>query len=318
MKITNLLPGLALLFAASFSAAAQTITTTPTNGPTTITVHARTKDGKVPVGGSDCKIDPGTWPADLANGDLTVTNVPPGTYQIFLFSSNYVTCSHSRAVFRIFAGTNYTVDFVLSNGATFKGRVLDDATGKPIADVPIHGITFSGSGAFDDATDSDAEGHYQFLHVSGSLHIRLFPETNYYVPQLIEMDEAAEDSTVSIPDVRFQRGGRLSGLIERPAEVDSYSYTALFQGTMPTNCLIDDGLIPTGGTFHTFPLPPGTYTLHAQWQKEPTWPPFEVVDPQDALASGIVSNITVIAGQETTNVVIPTRMIVQTNRTGGR
>ena len=50
MKTMSILHSLAVLCVANFTTTAQTITTTPTNGPTTITIHARTTDGKLPVG----------------------------------------------------------------------------------------------------------------------------------------------------------------------------------------------------------------------------------------------------------------------------
>ena len=50
MKTTRVFLGLVMLCGTAFGTPAPTITTTPTNGPTTVTVHARTKDGKMPVG----------------------------------------------------------------------------------------------------------------------------------------------------------------------------------------------------------------------------------------------------------------------------
>ena len=121
MKTTNLLPGLALLFAAAFSATAQTITTTPTNGPTTITVHAHTKDGKVPVGVS-CSIAPilGFQRDDAfaasTNGEWTAANVRPGDYGVMLRSPNYADLIGRTVSLQVMTGTNYTVDYVLRIG----------------------------------------------------------------------------------------------------------------------------------------------------------------------------------------------------------
>ncbi len=50
MKTTRIFLGLVMLCGTAFGAAAQTITTTPTNGPTTVIVRARTTDGKAAVG----------------------------------------------------------------------------------------------------------------------------------------------------------------------------------------------------------------------------------------------------------------------------
>jgi hypothetical protein len=132
MKTTKPLRGLALLFVSAFSAAAQTITTAPTNGLTTITVQARTKDGKVPVH-VDCVIDQPvppaftnqfhSWPPSVVgtSRDWMATNVPSGIFDVVLLDTNddYAKDVHNSARLSIGAGTNYTVDFVLSNGADF-------------------------------------------------------------------------------------------------------------------------------------------------------------------------------------------------------
>ena len=55
MKLTRILCGWVMLSGVAFSVRAQTITTTPTNGLTTIAIHARTTDGKVPPDVS-CKV----------------------------------------------------------------------------------------------------------------------------------------------------------------------------------------------------------------------------------------------------------------------
>ncbi len=71
------------------------------------------------------------------------------------------------------------------------------------------------------------------------------PETNY-VKQSIKLDEAAEDSTVTVPDIRLKRGGWISGRVERPAELVSNVFAYLtrikfeIQGSLPTNSVIDD------------------------------------------------------------------------------
>ena len=97
----------------------------------------------------------------------------------------------------------------------FKGRVLDDATGKPIERFFVYGET---THSYDVRTD--AEGRYELPHVSGALEIQIWPRTNY-VGQRIRMDAAAEDSTVSVPDIRLRHGGWITGRVERPADLVS-------------------------------------------------------------------------------------------------
>jgi hypothetical protein len=347
MKTTRIFLGLALLCGTTFGAPAPTnatarasfafggpaptITTTPTNGPTTITVHARMKDGKLPAG-MKCIVVSMTGPVapppavgsrrepELLNvigtvGDWMVTNIPPGTCKVELQSTNHAQDLFGYQSLSIEAGTNYCVNFVLARGASFKGRVLDDATGKPIADIPIgNGVTVFSSGD----TYTDTEGRYELPGIVSSLVIRLGWTTNDYVHPDIKMDAADEGSTVSVPDIRLKHGGWISGRVERPAEVGGNAnawITLEFQGSWPINSMSNYAQPHDDGTFRTDPLPPGTYTLHARWLQNP----FVKDDsPQNLLALGSVSNINVIAGQDTTNVLIPTKLNVQANSTGGR
>ena len=323
LKTIRVLHILVVLCAATFTSTAQTITATPTNGPTTITVHARTTDGKLPVD-VDCTISQ-PIPSQLAplhasfrskpplfvgeSGDWTATDVPPGDYGIVLRSSSYAESSISDH-WHVDAGTNYSIDFVLSRGATFKGRVLDDATGKPIERFVLLGMD-----TVSHYVHTDSEGRYRLAHIVGALKIRPMTLTNY-VPQMIELGAAAEGSTVSVPDIRIQHGGWISGRIERPAGVDSTALARLksvFQGHLPANTWILDTVTGGAGTFRTEPLPSGTYTLNVEWHNRTS----EGGPPQTWQAKGSVSGIIAIAGQDTTNVLIPTKLTIQTKRTGG-
>jgi hypothetical protein len=322
MNTMKLLTGLALLFAAIFSAAAQTVSTTPTNGPTTVTVHARTTDGKAPVGVVESAYQPIIgWGVngdenstvfqqrlssfDSKSGEWTFTNVPPGPYKVVLFSTNYVYNGYNTVAWFVIAGTNYRVELVMSNGATYKGRVLDDVTGKPIANEHFLG----GNYMWQDV-HTDAEGRYEWRHVTGDA--RLDVRTTNYLEQEIKLDAADEDSTVLVPDIRLQPGGRISGRVERPAGLTSNTYAwvqPVMLGALVTNPQIKRAFGYTNGTFRTDPLPAGTYSLTAEWESLPS---------ETIFVSGYVSGITVVVGQETTNVVIPTKMVVQTNGASGR
>jgi hypothetical protein len=316
MKTTRILLGLVILCGAAFSAFAQTITTTPTNGPTTITIHARTTDGKLPVDVS-CKVvqatgqflsDPTHQPLSLVgkSGDWTAANVTPEIYEVVSRSPNYAEDMHSIVQYlSVKAGSNYFIDFVLSRGATFKGRVLDDATGKPIANAIL-----SISEGSSQNPRTDAEGRYELSHIAGKLIIDA--QTTNHVMQRIYVDGAAEDSTVSVPDIRLQHGGWISGRVEPPAEVESNAFVTVsleIQGSLPTNALIHDTYPRTDGTFRTGSLPPGIYTLRAEWRKGD----MKGGSRQTLQAKGSVSGIKVIVGQDTSNVLIPTKWTIPAN-----
>jgi hypothetical protein len=322
MKTTSILLGVVMLCGAAFSVPAQTITTTPTNGPTTITVHARTTNGKLPVDVSCIFFPPEEtqqeqqgvpMPQPLPligkSGDWTATNVPAGFYRVSLQSPNYVDMLRGQPL-QIEAGNNYSISFVLSRGAKFKGRVLDDATGKPIARAVVYGMT---GRIYDIRTDT--EGRYVLPHIAGPLKIEAL--TTNHVAQFLKLDAAAEDSTVSIPDIRLQHGGWISGRVERPAEVESNAYATVsleIQGGLPANSVIYEAYAGADDTFRAGPLPSGAYTLQAEWQGRTG----KGGPPQTWQANGRVSGIKVIAGQDTTNVLISTKIIIQANDRNGR
>ncbi len=322
MKPTRSLLGLVMLCGAAFSALAQTITATPTNGPTTITIHARATDGKMPVDVSCTVVQPQgqrlafPLPQPLSligkSGDWAATNVPPGNYEVVLRSPNYAEDIHSIVqLLSAKASSNYSIDFVLSRGATFKGRVLDAATGKPIAQAIVFGET---EARLHDIR-TDAEGRYELPHIAGTLRIEA--QMTNRVAQSVKLDAAPEDSTVPIPDIRLQHGGWISGRVERPAEVGSNTFARVsleIQGSLPTNSLIHDAYARADGTFRTDPLPSGTFTLHAEWRNGG----MKGGPPQNWQAKGSVSGIEVIVGQDTSNVLIPTKMTIPANDRSGR
>ena len=326
MKTAHILLGMVMLCGTAVGTPAPIITATPTNGTTTVTIHARTTDGK-PTVGVRCNMDqpkkerwaplgivtPITPPFSSVSmsGEWTITNVPPGYHEVELLSSNYDD-SESVILTPVQAGTNYSIDYVLSRGATFKGRILDDDTGRPIEDVLVN--------SHDHLARTDAEGRYELPHVAGYLEIVV--RTTNYVTQEIYVRAAAEDSTVSIPYIRLKHGGWISGRVERPADLVSNAFAWIdleIQGNWPTNSVNTDhyiagpSLAGASDTFHSVPLPAGTYTLDAYWQKND-----QVGSPQTWQAKGSVSNINVIAGRDTTNVFIPAKMTILTNSTGGR
>ena len=311
-----------MLCGTAYGTPAPTITTTPTNGPTTITVHARTMDGKMPEG-VECSFSPpvppqrGYDPAFVmprlplffgTNGNWTATNVPPGTHMVGLRTTNYVQDSRASTYLHVEARMNYTVDFVLPNGATFKGRVLDAVTGKPIARAVGYGET--GARLHDLCTDP--EGRYELTHIAGTLRIEV--QTTNYVAQVFQLDAAAEGSTVTVPDIRLSHGGWISGRVERPAVLTNAfaMVSPEIQGGVPANSLIREAYVRSDGTFRTDPVPPGIYTLNVECENGGKGV------PQTWRATGSISNIIVIAGQDTANVLIPTKIIVHTNSPSGR
>ncbi len=303
-------------FAAASSLLAQTIATTPHNGPTTISIHARTTDGNLPVD-VNCTIGKMLGQQELItmspplslvgkNGDWTAANVPPEVYEVVLRGSNY---TQSVVQFLpVKSGFNYSIGFVLSRGATFKGRILDDATSKPIAEARVNGEPEHSASCH---VRTDTEGRYEVSHITGALRIEV--QTSNHVAQIISVDSAAEDSTITVPDIRLKHGGRIVGRVEHPAEVERNAIARVsleIQGGLPANTAIEIAYARADGAFRTQPLPPGTYTLHAEWRnrggkggRRQTWK-----------AKGSTTDIQVIVGQDTTNVLISTKLTNPANK----
>ena len=221
-----------------------------------------------------------------------------------------------------------TVTTTPTNGPTFKGRVLDDATGKPIADVPIHyAFVFdrvgdhSVPGVRGSDTRTDAEGRYEGRYEppggAGTGHYSIETRATNYVWQVFNVDKADIGKMASLPDTRLRRGGWISGRVERPAEVapDAPAFVMLnSEGPLPEHSQLLPVESDRDGKFRTPLLPAGSYTLRGEWV---------VLSTNGRRGSttrlwSSISNINVIAGQDTTNVFIPTNLTIQTNSTGGR
>jgi 5-hydroxyisourate hydrolase-like protein (transthyretin family) len=223
-----------------------------------------------------------------------------------------------------FNASSQTITTTPTNGPTFKGRVLDDATGKPVADVPIrywfeYESIGTGHGFYETRTDAEGryEGRYEPKGGTGAGHYTMEIQPTNYAWQVFKVDRADTAKMASIPDARLLRGGWISGLAKHPAEVapNDYPYIRLYgQGPLPEHTLLPVVEAGRDGKFRTPPLSAGTYALQGQWLARSTnGGRVSVV----GLVTGI-SNIIVIADQETANVVIPTNYIVYTNRASSR
>lgn len=305
----------AALFAAmSLVAPAQTITSTATNGPITISIHARTSDGKLPLDaictvvepqGQQAAYSPPPLPLAGSSGDWVATNVPPGYYEIWVRGTNYADDIHNiLQFFHATSGSNYSISFALSRGATFSGRVFDADTGRPVANAIILGETQFGIRDL----RTDAAGRFEIAHVTGSLRIEA--QSTNLVGQVASMEPAAEDAVVTVPDFQLHAGGWISGRITRPNDAPQGTYATIkpvFEGSMPSNWIIPEALCKPDDTFLAGPLPPGPCILRVEWQ--------QVIikgGPNPAQrwhADGEITGIKVEAGKETTGVVIETKSV---------
>jgi 5-hydroxyisourate hydrolase-like protein (transthyretin family) len=245
---------------------------------------------------------------------MKITNLLPGLVLLFAAS---------------FSAAAQTVPTTPTNGPTFKGRVLDDATGTPIAGVRIlymfvHDCDGECAGDRGYVTRTDAEGRYEGVYPpqsSGAGHYTIRIEPTNYVWQVINVDKTNTAKMATIPDTRLGRGGWISGQVERPAEADDLAYVSALvklesQGPLPEHTQLHP-IIARDGRFRTPLLPPGSYTLSGDWTGA-----IRSMDGRfdnwRVLLLNSVSNVNVTVGQETANISLTTNGIVRTNRSYSR
>ena len=226
----------------------------------------------------------------------------------------------------IFSAAAQTVSTTPTNNPTFKGRVLDDDTGQPVAGVRIiYGFVHKCDGecAGDRAyvTRTDAEGRYEGVFeplgsaADGHYAIRIEP-TNY-VRQVFNVDKADIGKMETIPDTRLRRGGWISGRAERPGE---FTTNALAFINLTNESLLPEHTQPLhvnpdrDGRFRTPLLPPGSYTLSGIWESHISSDRVRGIDFWKVVLLNSVSNVNVTVGQEAANINLTTNGIVRTNR----
>lgn len=319
MNALHLLSAWLVMCGVACSLRAQTITATPTNGPTTITIRARTTDGRIPENVScEFGISPGQigWPPPPqilpplgTNGDWMVTNVRPDYYYIAVRGPDFADYVQEVLVKQ---GASYLVNIVLSRGATFRGRVVEDTTSKPIAGVTLHSEHYDYP-----LVQTSREGSFEFSHIAADMQFEVCKSN--FVAQIIHVNATTENSITHIPDIRLQRGGWISGHVERPKEMADKIYASVsleFQGSLPTNVRVEKVYPTTNGTFRTRNLPPGTYTLQAEWSARGGKSERSSLKKQATRnwkAEGSTNGIQVVVGQETTNVIIQTKTVILPN-----
>ena len=246
---------------------------------------------------------------------MKITNLLPGL--VLLFAA-------------IFSAAAQTVTTTPTNGPTFKGRVLDDATGRPVAGVRIlymfvHECDGECAGDRGYVTRTDAEGRYEGVYEPpggvGTGHYVIETQATNYVWQVFNVDRADIGKMATIPDIRLRRGGWISGQVERPAEAKADDSALRFvsalvklesQGPLPEHTQLLP-IIARDGRFRTPLLPPGSYTLSGDWTGA-----IRSMDGRfdnwRVLLLNSVSNVNVTVGQETANISLTTNGIVRTNR----
>lgn len=109
-----------------------------------------------------------------ASGRYEVNGLTPGAYSVAVAAHGYAPSKEASMVIADPPGEPSTLDFALSRGGRVSGVVLDDGSGKPVADARVSVEGSLGGGGPEvpvlDATATDAAGHFALRGLSAGLH----------------------------------------------------------------------------------------------------------------------------------------------------
>ena len=150
-----------------------------------------------------------------ANGNYLLKNLPPGTYNVFLYEGPEGWTAVAKELIEVVEGeTVSNMNLTLVRGGFITGRVTDKETGKPIAN---HGINFYDaarpeSQAAVHSTETDETGAYRFRAAPGRALVYAFAPTGYMGGQVNKYVDVVEAETVVV-DFQFFKGIELVGWV---------------------------------------------------------------------------------------------------------
>ena len=177
----------------------------------------------------------------LTNGALFKANDSEGWFYVYFypFPSNSVTFKGrvlDDATGKPIAGARViSTDYALQNGATLKGEMFDPKTGKKVNEIRVYQTRRT-------EVSTDAEGLYELPRTTG--HVLMVTRATNHMGQWFMLDATNEEGVVSVPDSRLQDGvgyGSLIGQLDRPAEVAPHWWAWAgweIQDALPTNMFI--------------------------------------------------------------------------------
>jgi hypothetical protein len=109
-----------------------------------------------------------------ASGRYEVNGLTPGAYSVSVAAHGYAPSAEASAVIASPPGEPGTLDFALSRGGRVSGMVIEEGSGKPVADARISVEGSLGGGAPEvpvlAGTTTDASGRFELRGLSAGLH----------------------------------------------------------------------------------------------------------------------------------------------------
>jgi thiol-disulfide isomerase/thioredoxin len=187
----------------------------------------------------DLRHEPFQHPSTIVSHRIPVANaiarvtVEPGSYRVlwlkhrdFLITPWYTPDIGHGSFLRLAPGKDETFPFVLHRKVVVRGRVINEATGQPVADCGIHGEiatpvpsnvgkTYSEGWMHADWGKTDRNGQYELTLAAGPARIT-FSESNLFAKDAYTNLVVAPDGSTAVPDIRVRPLPKVSGRVVGP------------------------------------------------------------------------------------------------------
>ncbi|HEX4839348.1 MAG TPA: carboxypeptidase-like regulatory domain-containing protein [Rhabdochlamydiaceae bacterium] len=189
-----------------------------------------------------------------ASGNYTISGVPPGSYEINAYATNFQT--ETQAAF-VQSGQTTVVNFsLLSNPAIMQGQVTDSNTHLPISgalvqlklnNIPInHALT-------------DSNGNYRITGLAAGSYVAECHAAQYEIAVQNVQFAAGEAKTVDF--ALISGGGDVSGIITN--KLTGLPISDAKVEVILNNIAIESTVTDPSGNYDLPDLPPGSYVIQA-------------------------------------------------------
>ncbi|MEW6752913.1 MAG: carboxypeptidase-like regulatory domain-containing protein, partial [Candidatus Latescibacterota bacterium] len=208
------------------------------------------------------------WANSNSSGAFTVYGLPVGRYRATATAPGHVNQNHdhttvcgAETIFKVNAGATVRgVDFSLERGASVAGRIVDAATGAPLAGINVCGNAVDQCDVWGCSDYTGPDGRYllngYFPTGTCNVGINAWWQETPYIPEsggTRTVSVRAPDTTAAV-DFRLTRGGAIAGrvLSTSGSPLEDIAVSAWRDG-------VGNRVVPTGndGRFLLQGLPPG-------------------------------------------------------------
>ena len=188
-----------------------------------------------------------------SNGAFGFTGVSPGTYTASLVQASPSALETDPTV-TVAAGGNITsADISIVPGGVIAGQATDTISGHPLANVTV---SLANSGGAVSTTTSDANGDFQFSHLTAGTYVVQLPLNGTNATQTASV--TALDGTVVTANLSDAFSGELTGVVsDAQANPLANVAVALLQSGQVIDSQVTDGT----GRYLFYLVNSGTYSL---------------------------------------------------------